>query len=180
MMLVTMIPCNIPIYRCSEYHFAVPMLKQFLYDAWHFQVLHGLSASTDERIAGIAAKGLKEVTYHLRRSSEWVERMGDGTAESHARMLQAIDKLWRFSVELTETSEAEQALQASGVLGQQDDVASAWQSKVADVFARATLPLPAPASPFYLSARKGLHTEHLGMLLAEMQYLPRAYPDATW
>lgn len=160
--------------------FAVTMLKQFLYDAWHFQVLHGLSASSDERIAGIAAKGLKEVTYHLRRSSEWVERMGDGTDESHARMLKAVEQLWRYSVELLETSEAEQALQANGVLGEQGDLAAAWHSKVADVFARATLPLPAPASPFYLSARKGLHTEHLGMLLAEMQYLPRAYPDATW
>jgi ring-1,2-phenylacetyl-CoA epoxidase subunit PaaC len=160
--------------------FAVTLLKQFLYDAWHFHVLHGLSGSSDERIAGIAAKGLKEVTYHLRRSSEWVERLGDGTEESHGRMLKAIDVLWRYSVELLESHDSEQRLRASGVLGNQDDVAAAWQSKVADVFARATLPVPAAAVPFYLSARKGLHTEHLGMLLAEMQYLPRAYPDATW
>lgn len=160
--------------------FAVTMLKQFLYDAWHFQVLQGLSSSSDERIAGIAAKGLKEVTYHLRRSSEWVERLGDGTEESHGRMLKAIDPLWRYSVELLESHDSEQRLHASGVLGNQDDVAAAWQRKVADVFARATLPVPAAAVPFYLSARKGLHTEHLGMLLAEMQYLPRAYPDATW
>jgi ring-1,2-phenylacetyl-CoA epoxidase subunit PaaC len=160
--------------------FAVTMLKQFLYDAWHFQVLHGLSGSRDERIAGIAAKGIKEVTYHLRRSSEWVERLGDGTEESHARMLKAIEQLWRYSVELLESHDSEQRLRASGVLGNQDDVVAAWQSKVADVFARATLPVPAAAVPFYLSARQGLHTEHLGMLLAEMQYLPRAYPDATW
>jgi len=160
--------------------FAVTMLKQFLYDAWHFQVLHGLSSSSDERIAGIAAKGLKEVTYHLRRSSEWVERLGDGTEESHGRMLKAIDRLWRYSVELLESHDSEQRLRASRVLGNQDDLAAAWQSKVADVFARATLPVPAAAVPFYLSARQGLHTEHLGMLLAEMQYLPRAYPDATW
>jgi ring-1,2-phenylacetyl-CoA epoxidase subunit PaaC len=160
--------------------FAVTMLKQFLYDAWHFQVLLGLSASSDERVSGIAAKALKEVTYHLRRSAEWVERLGDGTEHSHARMLKAIDQLWRFTVELTETCEAEQRLRGSGVLGNQADVIAAWHSKVADVFASATLPLPAAASPFYLSARKGLHTEHLGLLLAEMQYLPRAYPDATW
>lgn len=160
--------------------FAVTMLKQFLYDVWHFQVLHGLSSSCDERIAGIAAKGLKEVTYHLRRSSEWVERLGDGTEESHGRMLKAIDQLWRYSVELLESHDSEQRLRASGVLGNQDDLAAAWQNKVAEVFARATLPVPAAAVPFYLSARKGLHTEYLGMLLAEMQYLPRAYPDATW
>ncbi|MBD8494204.1 1,2-phenylacetyl-CoA epoxidase subunit PaaC [Pseudomonas syringae] len=160
--------------------YAVTMTKQFLFDAWHLHVLHGLSTSSDARIAGIAAKAVKEVTYHLRRSGEWVERLGDGTEESHARMLKAVDKVWRFTVELTAGDEVEQRLFEAGIAPDPSEVASAWHSKVADQFARATLPLPAPASYFYLSGRQGLHSEHLGLLLAEMQFLQRAYPDATW
>ncbi|MNQ84069.1 1,2-phenylacetyl-CoA epoxidase, subunit C [compost metagenome] len=160
--------------------FAVTMAKQFFFDAWHFQVLHGLSQSSDERIAGIAAKGLKEVTYHLRRSGEWIERLGDGTEESHQRMLAAIQQVWRFTVELVNNDDVEQRLHQAGIIGNPQEIAAAWQNKVADIFASATLPVPAPASYFYLSGRQGLHSEHLGLLLAEMQYLPRAYPDATW
>ncbi|GAC1029683.1 phenylacetate-CoA oxygenase subunit PaaC [Pseudomonas sp. No.21] len=160
--------------------YAVTLTKQFLFDAWHFQVLHGLSSSRDERIAGIAAKALKEVTYHLRRSSEWVQRLGDGTEESHRRMLAAIGELWRFTVELVNGDEVEQRLAAAGSAPEPADIASAWKARVADTFASATLPLPEPASHFYLSGRRGLHTEHLGLLLAEMQFLQRAHPDASW
>jgi len=160
--------------------FAVTMAKQFLYDAWHFHVLRQLSNSSDARIAAIAAKGLKEVTYHLRRSGEWIERLGDGTEESHARMLAAIPQVWRFTVEMTNADEVEQRLFAEGVAPNPEELAAAWRAKVADIFASATLPLPEPAVNFYLSGRRGLHTEHLGILLAEMQFLQRAYPDATW
>ncbi|WP_260956034.1 1,2-phenylacetyl-CoA epoxidase subunit PaaC [Pseudomonas citri] len=160
--------------------FAVTMLKQFLYDAWHLEVLKDLTQSGDERIVGIAAKAVKEVTYHLRRSSEWVERLGDGTEESHRRMLAAIPEVWRFTVELTNADDSEQRLHDAGVIPDTGQIAVAWQAKVNEVFASATLPVPAAPSPFYLDARRGLHTEHLGILLAEMQSLPRAYPDATW
>ncbi|MDH4554497.1 phenylacetate-CoA oxygenase subunit PaaI [Pseudomonas sp. BN417] len=160
--------------------YAVTITKQFFFDAWHFHVLHGLSGSSDERVAGIAAKALKEVTYHLRRSSEWVERLGDGTEESHKRMLAALRDLWRFTVELVNGDDVEQRLFEASIAPNPAEVAAAWKAKVADTFAGATLPLPEPASYFYLSGRKGLHTEHLGLLLAEMQFLQRAYPDATW
>lgn len=160
--------------------YAVTITKQFLYDAWHFQVLHGLSNSSDERIAGIAAKALKEVTYHLRRSGEWVQRLGDGTEESHRRMLAATRDVWRFTVELVNGDEVEQRLAAAGIAPEPAEVATAWRARVADTFASATLPLPEPASHFYLSGRRGLHTEHLGLLLAEMQFLQRAHPDASW
>ncbi|WP_285961717.1 1,2-phenylacetyl-CoA epoxidase subunit PaaC [Pseudomonas tohonis] len=160
--------------------YAVTITKQFLYDAWHFQVLHGLSNSSDERIAGIAAKALKEVTYHLRRSGEWVQRLGDGTEESHRRMLAATREVWRFTVELVNGDEVEQRLAAAGIAAEPAEVATAWRARVADTFASATLPLPEPASHFYLSGRRGLHTEHLGLLLAEMQFLQRAHPDASW
>jgi ring-1,2-phenylacetyl-CoA epoxidase subunit PaaC len=160
--------------------FAVTMLKQFLYDAWHLPVLQGLSQSSDERIAGIAAKAVKEVTYHLRRSGEWIERLGDGTEESNRRMLAAIPEVWRFTVELIAADDSEQRLCAAGITPDIASVATQWQAKIEQIFTSATLPVPAAPSYFYLNARKGLHTEHLGILLAEMQCLPRAYPDATW
>jgi len=160
--------------------YAVTMLKQFLYDAWHHAMLDGLSASDDERIAGIAAKALKEVTYHLRRSSEWVQRLGGGTEESRRRMLEAIPVLWRFTVELTVASDSEVQLAQAGIAADPTQVAQRWHATVEAIFASVELPLPKAASHFYLDGRKGLHTEHLGLLLAEMQFLPRAYPDATW
>ncbi|UQS88117.1 phenylacetate-CoA oxygenase subunit PaaC [Pseudomonas chlororaphis subsp. piscium] len=160
--------------------FAVTMLKQFLYDAWHLEVLKGLAQSSDERIAGIAAKAVKEVTYHLRRSSEWVERLGDGTEHSHQRMLEAIPLLWRFTLELISGDDSENHLHGAGIIADPAQVASAWQARVTQIFTSATLPLPPAPSHFYLDARRGLHSEHLGILLAEMQALPRAYPDATW
>ncbi|MGN7738391.1 1,2-phenylacetyl-CoA epoxidase subunit PaaC [Pseudomonas sp. 22526] len=160
--------------------FAVTLLKQFLYDAWHLEVLKGLAQSSDERIAGIAAKAVKEVTYHLRRSSEWVERLGDGTEHSHQRMLEAIPLLWRFTLELISGDDSENHLHETGIIADPAQVASAWQARVTQTFASATLPLPPAPSHFYLDARRGLHSEHLGILLAEMQALPRAYPDATW
>ena len=160
--------------------YAVTMTKQFLYDAWHFAVLQGLAGSSDERIAGIAAKALKEVTYHLRRSGEWVERLGDGTELSRQRMLAALPQVWRFTVELVDADAVEQRLFQAGVIGNPEQVALDWQRQVEATFERATLPVPQPASHFYLSGRQGVHSEHLGLLLAEMQFLPRAYPDATW
>jgi len=160
--------------------FAVTMLKQFLYDAWHLSVLQGLSQSSDERIAGIAAKAVKEVTYHLRRSGEWVERLGDGTEESRQRMLAALPRVWRFTVELVDADAVEQRLFQAGVIGNPEQLALDWQRQIEETFERASLPVPQPASHFYLSGRQGVHSEHLGLLLAEMQFLPRAYPDATW
>ncbi|MCE1114405.1 MULTISPECIES: 1,2-phenylacetyl-CoA epoxidase subunit PaaC [Pseudomonas] len=160
--------------------YALTMLKQFLYDAWHHATLEGLTASSDERIAGIAAKALKEVTYHLRRSGEWVQRLGGGTEESRRRMLEAIPALWRFTVELSVANDSEVQLAQAGIAADPAQIAHHWLDTVMALFASVDLPLPKAASHFYLDGRKGLHTEHLGLLLAEMQYLPRAYPDATW
>lgn len=160
--------------------FAVTTLKQFFYDAWHFHVLEGLAQSTDARIAAIAAKALKEVRYHLKRSSEWIIRLGDGTEESNRRLREAIPGLWRFTLELVEGNGVSQRLHQSGIAPSPEKIAEAWRNSVAAVFAEAGLTLPEPPHRFYLDGRKGLHTEHLGTLLAEMQFLQRAYPDATW
>lgn len=160
--------------------YAVTTAKLFFFDAWHFHTLQALTASSDERIAAIAAKGLKEVTYHLRRSGEWVERLGDGTEQSRQRMLAGIDEVWRFTNDLLSSDEIQQRLAAAGIGADATAVAAAWQTTVEQVFERASLPVPQPASYFYLDGKRGLHTEHLGILLAEMQFLQRAYPDATW
>ena len=117
--------------------FAVTMAKQFLFDAWHLQVLKGLCESSDARIAGIAAKALKEVTYHLRRSSEWVQRLGGGTDESRQRMLAAIAQVWRFSVELATGSEAETALYGSVLSDLTDAMEVAVRAELAQKFAEA-------------------------------------------
>ncbi|MBV2135083.1 phenylacetate-CoA oxygenase subunit PaaC [Pseudomonas sp. MAP12] len=160
--------------------YAVTTAKLFLFDAWHFHTLSALSASSDARIAAIAAKGLKEVTYHLRRSGEWIERLGDGTEESHRRMLAANDELWRFTGDLLAGDEIQQRLARTGIAADSAVVAAAWQATVEQLFERASLPVPPPANYLYLDGKQGLHTEHLGILLAEMQFLQRAYPDATW
>jgi len=160
--------------------FAVTMAKQFFYDAWQYHVLSALVNSSDERVAAIAAKALKEVTYHLRRSSEWVQRLGDGTEESHQRMEKAVEQVWRFTCELTAGDDVEQRLAEAGVIPAPEAIAEAWKATVSEVLTAATLTTPEMARSFYLSGRNGVHSEHLGLLLAEMQFLQRAYPDATW
>ncbi|WP_097460908.1 1,2-phenylacetyl-CoA epoxidase subunit PaaC [Mangrovitalea sediminis] len=160
--------------------YAITTLKLFFYDAWHLPTLEQLSESSDERIAGVAGKALKEARYHFKRSSEWVIRLGDGTDESHRRISDAVDRLWRYTIEMVNIDPLEQELAKTGLAADPAFVAEQWQARVAKVFEEATLKLPEPAVPFYLNGRQGLHTEHLGQLLAEMQFLPRAYPDATW
>ena len=160
--------------------FGVTMAKQFLFDSWHYPMLQSLSGSSDERIAGVAAKSLKEVTYHLRRSSDWVKRLGDGTDESHQRMQAAVDQVWHYSFELSMPAEHLAALEAEGVIPAASTVHSRWSETVASVLSEATLTQPEAATRNYLSGREGMHTESLGYILAEMQFLPRAYPDANW
>lgn len=150
--------------------FAHTMARQFFYDVWHYYLLESLSQSSDTQLAAIAAKSLKEVTYHLRRSTAWVLRLGDGTAESHARMQAAIEEMWRFTGELT---------QANSAITKTANLAAQWHAKVAEVLSTATLKLPSEDAWMHYGSQAGVHTEHLGFILAEMQFLPRAYPDAT-
>ncbi len=159
--------------------FADIMGRQFLFDAWHVHLLDGLSHSSDPRIAEVAAKSLKEATYHLRRSSEWVIRLGDGTEESHTRMQRALDNLWQFTGELLQGDEIDQAMLEAGIAPDLETVATRWKATVEEVLEEATLERPSYDAWMYTGGKVGHHTEHLGFLLAEMQYLPRAYPDAT-
>lgn len=159
--------------------FAETMARQFLFDAWHVPLLEGLAEASDPRIAEVAAKSLKEATYHLRRSSEWVVRLGDGTEESHARMQRAIDTLWRFTGELVQFDEVDQAMAEAGIAPDTETLVARWNATVEKVLEAATLTRPPADAWMYTGGKAGHHTEHLGFLLAEMQYLPRAYPDAT-
>lgn len=159
--------------------FAVTLGRQFLFDAWHYHLLSGLVEASDPRIAEIAAKSLKEVTYHLRRSAEWVKRLGDGTEESHARMQRAIELLWRFTGELVQFDEVDAAMVDAGIAPDADALVASWKATVEKVLEEATLAHPPYDAWMYTGGKAGHHTEHLGFLLAEMQYLPRAYPDAT-
>lgn len=159
--------------------FGFTMVRQFLFDAYSVLLLDALSRAPDERLAAIAAKCLKEDKYHVRHSSEWVVRLGDGTDESHARAQQALDELWRYTGELFESDAVDAALAAQGIAVDLDAIRARWRTMVADVMQRATLVVPADGA-MRRGGRRGRHTEHLGHMLAEMQIVARSHPGATW
>ncbi len=140
--------------------------RQFLIDAYQVELWAALSAIDDERLAGIAAKAAKEARYHLRHSSSWVIRLGDGTDESHRRMQAGVDAMWRFTGELFETEETA-------------GLRPGWEAAVDSVLSEATL--AKPEDPYQATGgRSGRHTEHLGHILAEMQWMQRTYPGLEW
>jgi ring-1,2-phenylacetyl-CoA epoxidase subunit PaaC len=159
--------------------FAVTMARQFYFDAWHYLLLRELTGSKDSRIAEIAAKGLKEVTYHLERSRDWVLRLGDGTEESHRRMQSAIDDLWMYTGELFESDEIDQAMAGEGLGPDLATLQEPWLGLVRATAEEATLSLPQPGWA-QKGGKRGIHSEHLGYILADLQFLQRAYPNATW
>lgn len=153
--------------------------RQFLFDAYQLELWEAISRSNDERLAGIAAKALKEARYHLRHTSSWVVRLGDGTDESHRRMQDAIDAMWRFTGELFEADDLDRQMAAEGVGVDPTTLRRAWNATVDEVLAEATL--QRPEDPYQASGgRSGMHSEHLGHLLAEMQWMQRTYPGLQW
>ncbi len=159
--------------------FAVTIVRQFLFDAHSVLLLDALSRASDERLAAIAAKCLKEAKYHLRHSSEWVMRLGDGTDESHRRAQCALQALWRYTGELCDHDAVDDAVAALGIVVDHDGIRSRWMTMVADVVQRATLTLPVDGA-MRRGGRHGRHTEHLGHMLSEMQIVARSHPGATW
>ncbi|WP_151088227.1 1,2-phenylacetyl-CoA epoxidase subunit PaaC [Hymenobacter baengnokdamensis] len=159
--------------------FAHTIVRQFLFDNFHYHLLKELQSGPDARLAAIAEKSVKEASYHLKWSSEWLIRLGDGTPESRQRLDKAIATLWRFAGELTTPTALETNLQELGLLPDYAALLPAMQAHAAHVLAEATVPLP--AAPFAQQGGKsGRHSEHLGYLLAELQYLQRTYPGLTW
>ena len=148
--------------------------KNLLFSQFQFLLYRQLQNHTDEELAAIAAKAVKETTYHLRWSSEWVIRLGDGTEESHTKMLHAIDELWRYTGELFIPSAYETACGIDVAALQED-----WMQNVIQIFREATLPVPVNTF-MQTGGKEGIHTEHLGYILTELQYLQRTYPGAKW
>lgn len=161
-------------------NYADTMMRQFYFDTWHYFLIGALTKSSDARIAGIAEKSLKEVTYHLRRSGDLVVRMGDGTPESHAKVQAAADALWMYTGEMFNYDAVDQAMVDAGVAPAAAPLRAQWLEHVAAIFAEATLVMPSPDAWMQKGGKQGVHSEHLGYLLAEMQFLQRAYPGAEW
>ena len=160
--------------------FGMTILRQFLFDQWHLLQLHALAESSEDRVAAIATKAEREVRYHVERSSEAVIALGDGTEESHGRMQGALDRLTPYIGEMFEADAVDAALVRDGVAPEPARLKPAYDSAVAAVLSEATLSMPSvPVAQ--TGGRSGKrHTEHLGHMLTQMQWLQRAYPGAKW
>ena len=159
--------------------FAQTIARQFFLDAWQVPLWEALSSSTDTQLAGIAQKAVKEARYHLRHSETWLVRLGDGTDESHRRMQAGVDRLWRYTGEMFLVDEVDEEAVASGLGVEPVGLRPRWDETVGAAFGRAGLELPTDE---YVRAggRRGFHGEHLGHLLADLQWMQRTYPGMSW
>ena len=159
--------------------FARTIARHLLFSTWQHMLFERLTQSADRFLVEFASKAVKEVAYHRELSSEWTVRLGDGTEESARRMAEGLDWCWRFVPELFEVDESLQALIANGMAPDPREFEDEYRTAIANVLAEAKLEIPADQRPIR-GGRRGHHSEHLGHLLAVMQFLPRTYPDATW
>lgn len=160
--------------------FAQTIVRQFFFDAFDYLLLSELVNSKDETLAGFAGKSLKETKYHLRHSSEWLVRLGDGTEESRKRTEDAVNALWMYTGDMFAQTDADKELSAQGIIPDTLSLRTKWFDMVKEIFTRAKLELPTEDAFMQSGSREGKHTENLGYILAELQYLPRRYPDAKW
>ena len=154
---------------------AQTILKQFFFAVYQYYLYQQLQNNTDNQLKAIAAKSLKEVTYHVRWSSEWVIRLGDGTEESKKRLLKALDALWMFTGELFDQEAYELNMNIDFILLKKE-----WNKKIQSVFEEATINVPLETKWHQSGGKIGNHSEYLGFILAEMQFVQRAYPDSEW
>lgn len=159
--------------------FAWVIGRQFLFDCYHFLLLNELTGSNDEQIAAIAQKSLKEVTYHLDFSSQWIKRLGAGTAVSHEKMQHAIDYLYPYTGELLKETPEELEMKELGIGPDLTAIKEDYYNRIHEVFKEATLTAPETAR-FQSGGKKGIHSEHMGYILAQLQYMQRAYPNMSW
>lgn len=159
--------------------YAHSIVRSFLFDAYHLPLAEALLKSSDVQLAAVAGKSVKEAQYHLRHSSDWIIRFGDGTAESHERAQRALDDLWTFTGDLFVMDTVHQQLMKAGIVPDLTTIKASFDATVDKVLGEATL--NRPVDGFMASGgRVGKHSEHMGFILADMQYLQRAYPGATW
>lgn len=173
---------NVLLVELPNGDFADTIARSFFFDAYQFLFYKALTNSKDLQLAAIAEKSLKEVTYHLRFSSEWVIRLGDGTEESKEKMQASIHKLWDYTGELFSASEIEKEMIDEGIAPDISLLRSEWDKIIADTLEEATLsyPLRADGAWFQSGGKRGIHTEHFGFILAEVQYMQKTYPGAEW
>ena len=170
---------NFLIMELPKKDFGFTMVRQFLNDAYNFYLYQALQESADETLAGIAAKVVKESAYHVRHTGEWVIRFGDGTEESHARAQAALDDVWPYVEEMFETDDIDRAIIQAGMGPDPDAIKAQWNDRINAVLEEATLKRPGDVWQ-QRGGRQGLHTEHMGYLLAEMQSVQRAHPGQQW
>lgn len=161
-------------------NYADTLVRQFFFDAWHHLALQKLLGSSDERVAGIAEKAIKEVRYHLRRSSDLIVRLGDGTERSRALVQAAVDDLWPYTGEMFKADDVDGAAVATGLGFDPASLRDTWLSYMREIFEEATLQLPSADAWMQKGGKQGRHTQELSYLLAEMQSLQRTYPGAQW
>ncbi len=171
--------CCLLVEQPTRDDFGLVIAVLLLFSAYQLPLYRALEHATDPTLAGIAGKGVKEARYHLEHATEWTLRLGDGTEESHRRMQQALESVWRFTGELVETDDLTDRLVAAGVAADPAALRESWDATIDAVLTEATLTRPT-GTVLAGTGRSGRHSEHLGYLLAEMQYLHRLHPGATW
>lgn len=159
--------------------FAYSITRQFLFDVFHLELLEKLQFSKDEMLSAIAKKSIKEVLYHMRFSSDWIRRLGDGTEESHNRIQTAINDLWIFTDELFHQTDADKAMVNEGIGVDVTLLKSSYYKKVSEILEESTLQTPT-IQYFQKGGKQGIHSEHMGYILTELQYMQRTYPNMTW
>jgi ring-1,2-phenylacetyl-CoA epoxidase subunit PaaC len=159
--------------------FAYTIAKQFLFDAYHYLFLQKLQDSKDKTLSAIASKAIKEVSYHYRFSSDWIKRLGDGTKESHSKIQNAINDLWTYTDELFHQPETDKSMIAEGIGVDTLKLKEEYYDRVKSILKEATLSVP-ESKYFQKGGKEGMHTEHLGHLLSELQYMQRTYPNMQW
>lgn len=170
---------NLLINELPRGDFAFTMARQYLVDEFSMAFMQALCDSNDPVLAGIAEKARKEARYHLRRSTDWMLRLGDGTPESHDRLQQAMNDIWGYTQEMFEVDALEERLIKAGIAVDAAALRQAWSSRVSETLAQATI--EQPRDDWSVSGgRRGVHTESLGHMLAELQFLQRAYPAQQW
>jgi ring-1,2-phenylacetyl-CoA epoxidase subunit PaaC len=159
--------------------FAYSITRQFLFDMFHIELLNELQNSKDETLAAIAKKSIKEVSYHVRFSSDWMRRLGDGTEESNQRVQTAVNDLWVFTDELFHQTDADKAMVSEGIGVDVTQLKQSYYQKVSAILEEATIEVP-KIEYFQKGGKQGIHSEYMGYILTEMQYMQRTYPNMNW
>lgn len=170
---------NVLLVEQPNTHFGYVMGRQFLFDVFHLLVMNQLMQSKDDTLAAIAKKGVKEVSYHKRFSSDWIKRLGDGTPESNAKMQEAVNDLWAYTDELFDQTEADKAMVSEGIAVDTTKLKESYYKEVSEVLEEAKLTVP-ERKYFTRGGKKGVHSEYMGYILTELQYMQRTYPNMEW